>query len=84
MTYQLTAEYKNCSVWELDFDLNAVHDWFIKWDTLHVKFKAADKNYVEIHTDFSGSDDHESYKFPIHTSITQISPKKTKRMKKKI
>ena len=46
MTYELTASYSAISRWELDFNLHTVFDWYIRWDTLYVKFKEIDEEYV--------------------------------------
>ena len=72
MTYELTASYSTISRWELDFNLDSVFDWYIKWDTLFVKFKELDEDYDEIEPDFSCSDDTDSYKYPIQTDFINL------------
>ena len=72
MTYELTASYSTISRWELDFKLDSVFDWYIKWDTLFVKFKELDEDYDEIEPDFSCSDDTDSYKYPIQTDFINL------------
>ena len=72
MTYELTASYSTISRWELDFNLDSVFDWYIKWDTLFVKFKELDEDYDEIEPDFSCSDDTDSYKYPLQTDFINL------------
>ncbi len=50
---ELTATYKSASTWALDFDLNAVHDWYVKWDTLYVQHKESDLDFEEYEPTFS-------------------------------
>jgi len=64
----LFANYTLDSYWELDFDLDSVADWYVRWDTLHVKFNPGDTNYVKIQPTFSAEDDAEGLKTPIATS----------------
>jgi hypothetical protein len=33
---RIHAYYTGNSWFDVDFDINAVHDWWIKWDTLYV------------------------------------------------
>jgi hypothetical protein len=72
MTYELTASYSTISRWELDFNLDTVFDWYIRWDTLFVKFKELDEDYDEFEPDFSCSDDTDSYKYPIQTDFIKL------------
>lgn len=69
MKFQLTADYSISSYWELDFDLNEVYDWHIKWDTLFVQFTEKDEEFVEFQPLHSASDDHEAYKYPRSTTL---------------
>lgn len=34
--YEFEAKYEVHSCWELDFDINDVYAWWVKYDTLHV------------------------------------------------
>ncbi len=72
MTYELTASYSAISRWELDFNLHAVFDWYIRWDTLYVKFKEIDEEYDEFEPYLSCSDDTDSYKYPIQTDFINL------------
>ena len=69
MKFQLTANYSISSKWELDFDLNKVYDWHIKWDTLFVQFNEKDETFVKFQPIYSASDDHEAYKYPRSTNL---------------
>ena len=69
MTYGFIARYKVNSYWELDFDLNKVEEWYVRWDTLYVKFRATDNNFIEIKPFFSASMDPYSYQQPIYTEF---------------
>ena len=33
---RIYAYYSGSSTFDVDFDIEAVHDWWIKWDTLYV------------------------------------------------
>lgn len=67
MSHYLTATYKPCSYWELEFNLNDVAEWYVKWDTLHVKFKDSDTEFTEFEPTSSAEDDHEGFKTPNET-----------------
>ena len=72
MTYELTASYSTISRWELDFNLDTVFDWYIRWDTLFVKFKELDEDYDEFEPYFSCSEDTDSYKYPLQTDFINL------------
>jgi hypothetical protein len=72
MTYELTAAYSTISRWELDFNLDTVFDWYVRWDKLHVKFKELDEEYDEFEPYFSCSDDTDSFKYPIQTDFINL------------
>jgi hypothetical protein len=72
MTYELTASYSTISRWELDFNLDSVFDWYIRWDKLFVKFKELDEDYDEFEPYFSCSDDTDSFKYPIQTDFINL------------
>ena len=72
MTYELTASYSTISRWELDFNLDSVFDWYIRWDTLFVKFKELDEDYDEFEPYFSCSEDTDSYKYPLQTDFINL------------
>lgn len=57
---ELTVCYEAASNWSLNFDLNDVADWYVKWDTLFVKHNEDDEDYDEYEPDNSAS---ESYDF---------------------
>lgn len=69
MTCKIYATYKSTSIWELNFDLHSVADWYIEWDCLYVKFKDSDADYQCIDPTFSAEDDTETYKYPEETNI---------------
>ena len=60
MTYELTASYLTISRWELDFSLHTVFDWYIRWDTLYVRFPELDEEYDEFEPYFSYTNDADS------------------------
>jgi len=43
VTKTVTAIYRTSSVWNIDFDLEKVHEYWIKWDTLFVVHKEGDE-----------------------------------------
>lgn len=53
-TNTVYANYAICSAFEIDFDLNVVFDWYVKWDTLYVKFNSTDTEYEKFEPDFNG------------------------------
>lgn len=66
---RLTAKYTIRSHWFLDFDLNLVADWYVRWDTLHVKFNELDEQYVEIEPDMASNDDIYAIEDPEETDF---------------
>jgi hypothetical protein len=42
MKHIVEAQYTAYSQWEIDFDLNKVYSWYIKYDTLEVQHKKGD------------------------------------------
>ena len=72
MSSTLTASYSTISRWELDFNLDSVFDWYIRWDTLFVKFKELDEDYDEFEPYFSCSEDTDSYKYPLQTDFINL------------
>ena len=72
MTYELTASYLTISRWELDFSLYTVFDWYIRWDTLYVRFQELDEEYDEFEPYFSYTNDADSYKYPIQNDFIHL------------
>lgn len=73
----LQARYVSTSFWRLDFDLNKVADWDIKWDILYVLHKAGDQDYEEYLPTYSSSaDSDQNFKRPkeIWLDNTLINP----------
>lgn len=64
----LTAKYTLYSDWELEFDLEKVHSWYIKWDSLYVKHNEHD-DYVEYSPSFSAEDCSDGVKRPTDTYL---------------
>ncbi len=67
-TTTITAVYKTTSIFNIDFDLKSVHDYWIKWDTLFVVHNEGD-DAVEYSAVSSAEDDHECYKAPVEVLI---------------
>lgn len=59
----LIAVYYSNSLFELDFDINEVHQWWIKWDTLYVIHNEGE-DPEEYEADISAENDHEMTKRP--------------------
>ena len=64
MLFRLDANYSSNSVWFLDFDLREVAEWYIRWDTLYVKFLHSDLDFTVIEPDVVAENDHDAYKSP--------------------
>jgi len=60
---ELIASYSSSSKWELDFDLQDTHKWYVKWDTLYVQHKEGDSDFEEYEPSFSASGE-QSLKYP--------------------
>lgn len=67
MARSLTATYMTESVWELDFDLDLVAHWYVKNDTLRIKWNEGDRSYKKIDPTSSGTEDEEMFKYPLTT-----------------
>ncbi len=68
VTKTVTAIYQTSSVWNIDFDLESVHEHWIKWDTLFVIHNEGE-DAIEYSADVSAEDDHEAYKQPLKIII---------------
>lgn len=61
------------SFFDLDFDLNKVHDWYVRWATLYVKHNEGE-DYQEIEVSFDGhEEDVDAFKDPSDFEI-QLLP----------
>lgn len=56
---ELTVCYEAASSWNLEFDLNDVADWYVKWDTLFVKHNEEDEDYHEYEPADSASENYD-------------------------
>ncbi len=68
VTKTVTAIYQTSSVWNIDFDLEGVHEYWIKWDTVFVVHNEGD-DAIEYSPDVSAEDDHEAYKQPLEVVV---------------
>lgn len=59
----LQVVYYTNSLFDLDFDLAEVHDWWVKWDTLYVVHNEGEEA-EEYDPDISGADNHDMVKRP--------------------
>lgn len=59
----LQVVYYTNSLFDLDFDLKEVHDWWVKWDTLYVVHSEGE-DPEEYEPDISGADNHDMVKCP--------------------
>jgi len=64
MQYRLDANYSANSIWFLDFDLKEVAEFYIRWDTLYVKFLHTDDDFIGFEPDIAAENDHDVYKTP--------------------
>jgi hypothetical protein len=64
----ITAIYQSTSVFNVDFDLQRVHKYWIKWDTLYVVHRAGE-DPLEYKPMSSAEDDHECYKEPMEIVV---------------
>lgn len=69
VTKTVTAIYRTSSVWNIDFDLEDVHEYWIKWDTLFVVHNEGE-DAIEYSPEVSAEDDHEAYKQPLEVVIS--------------
>lgn len=60
---ELVAVYYSNSIFEIDFDINRVHKWFIKRDVLYVIHNDGD-DFSKYYPDVSALDDHDCIKYP--------------------
>lgn len=60
---ELIAVYYSNSLFDLDFDLNEIHDWWIKWDTLYVIHNEGE-DPVEYEADIAADGGHDWIKRP--------------------
>ena len=67
----LQVNYSSTSWFEVEFDLNKVHDWYVKWDTLYVK-QTSGSEWEEFDPISPASDDYESVKHPVETFIEYV------------
>ena len=68
VTKTVTAIYQTSSVWNIDFDLEGVHEYWIKWDTLFVVHNEGE-DAIEYSAEVSAEDDHEAYKQPLEVIV---------------
>lgn len=64
MNTVLEAHYEVSSRWELPFDLAYVAEWYVKHDSLYVKFNASDRDFIEFSPDYPASGFDDPYKYP--------------------
>lgn len=62
------ADYVATSEWETDFDIEKVHDWYIKWDTLYVQH-TPDSEVIKIEPCYSYESNDEFVKRPDRTWV---------------
>ena len=60
---ELVAVYYSNNIFEIDFNINQVHKWFIKRDVLYVIHKDGD-DIVEYYPNVSALDDYDYIKYP--------------------
>lgn len=59
MVYRIEAHFTAFSEWEIEFDLNSVHHWYIKYDVLYAKH-SKDEDYKEYSPSYTGDCDYKS------------------------
>lgn len=64
MNSALEAHYSMTSRWELPFGLTFVADWYVKRDTLYVKFNTSDREFAEFEPNVSACEFDEPYDHP--------------------
>jgi len=55
---ELEATYTICSYWDLEdlgLDLDKIHEWYVKWDTLHV-MRTKDSKWEEFESSVGEAD----------------------------
>jgi len=65
---ELEAGYTTCSYWNLEdlsLDLDKIHEWYVKWDTLHV-MRTKDSKWEEFESSGRANTD---YKRPYFMNI---------------
>ena len=74
MTTLVTVYYSN-SMFDVDFDLNEVHDWWVKWDTLYVVHSEGE-DPEEYEAEISAAHDHELTKRPSRYFLDNVELEK--------
>ena len=64
----LQVTYQPTSTFETEIDLENVHHWYVKWDTLYVQ-KSKDDDFIEIEPTYSYNDATEWVKRPTDTML---------------
>ena len=59
---RVTIEADDC--YDLNFNLQDVADWYVKWGDLHVKHQLGDEEYKVYEADEKAEDNMEAYKYP--------------------
>ena len=71
-TYTVEAQYHTGAHAKVDLKEGRtwgdVHDWYVKWDTLHVRFKGGAENWVEFDLN-SDSTDGTDWKRPLNVTV---------------